>query len=132
MSKTPCKMLSVPSIKDERGILVFVEGGKHIPFPIKRIFYIYGMQKKRGGHAHKKCEQVIIPINGKFDVITDDGKARKRYRLDDPGAALYVPPKIWVEVENFSRGAVILVLSSDLYKENDYIRDYIRFMAKEK
>ncbi len=131
MNKT-CRLLPVPCIADGRGNLAFLEGKNHIPFAIKRIFYIYSIRKKRGGHAHKKCEQVIIPISGKFDVISDNGKTRKRYTLNDPSAALYIPPETWIEIENFSRGSVVLVLSSDLYKESDYIRDYDEFLAKTK
>jgi WxcM-like, C-terminal len=125
-----CRMLTFPKIKDHRGNLSFVEGGTHIPFDIQRIYYLYDVpgQESRGGHAHRELEQVILAINGSFDVILDDGRNRTSYRLSRADEGLYLCPGIWRELENFTSGSVCLVLASEIYKEEDYFRDYFEFI----
>ena len=129
MSLKKCRILTFPSKTDSRGTLAFAEIKKQIPFEIKRIFYIYNVpkNKRRGGHAHKKSEQIFVALNGSFDIILDDSKKKKIYRLQKPNTALYVPPKIWVEMTKFSSKTVVLVLASSFYNDNDYIRNYNEF-----
>jgi len=124
-----CKIIELPKITDVRGNLTFIEGEKHIPFQIKRVFYLYDVPggASRGGHAHYKLQQLIISVSGSFDVVLDDGETKKKVHLDRAYYGLYIPPKVWRELENFSTGAVALVLASELYDEKDYVRDYETF-----
>ncbi len=123
-------LLTFPQIKDPRGNLSFIEYPQHIPFEIKRIYYIYDISEgaERGAHGHKKLEQVIIPLSGSFDLTLDDGHTRKTFSLKKPWQGLYIPPMMWRDLNNFSSGSVCLVLASDVYKEEDYYRDYKDFL----
>jgi hypothetical protein len=123
------KMIDLPKVTDPRGNLTFIEGGKHIPFEMKRIFYLYDVPGGawRAGHALKTCHQFIIAALGSFDIILDDGAQRQRFHLNRSYYGLYVPPLIWREIDNFSSGSVCLVLASDFYNEADYYRDYAEF-----
>lgn len=114
---------------DYEGSLVPIEGGKDIPFDIKRVYYIWGTDKEaiRGHHAHRKLEQIIIPIAGNCDFILDDGHTREKIHLYSPNQGLYIKSNIWREFTNFSKDCVILVLASEHYDETDYIRDYEQF-----
>jgi dTDP-4-dehydrorhamnose 3,5-epimerase-like enzyme len=136
MSLSDVKIINLPKISDRRGNLTFIEGNRHVPFEIKRVYYLYDVPsgESRGGHAHKRLHQFIIAVSGSFDVILDDGFERMRYHLNRPYYGLYIPPMIWRELDNFSSGAVCLVLASEFYDEDDYIRDYESFkkMAREK
>jgi len=129
MSLSNCKILELPKIADRRGNLTFIEENKHIPFAIKRVYYLYDVPggEERGGHAHKQLQQFIIAASGSFDVILDDGSKRKRFHLNRSYYGLYICPMIWRELDNFSSGSVCLVLVSELYDEADYIRDYDAF-----
>ncbi|MGZ7068984.1 MAG: sugar 3,4-ketoisomerase, partial [Methanobacterium sp.] len=111
------------------GNLTFIEDNTHVPFEIKRVYYLYDVPggESRGGHAHKNLEQFIIAANGSFDVILDDGYNRERFHLNRSYYGLYVPSMIWRELDNFSSGSVCLSLASELYDEDDYIRDYKDF-----
>ncbi len=124
-----CEIIQLPKISDTRGNLTFVEGGNHIPFDIKRVYYLYDVPggAERGGHAHKNLHQLIIAISGSFDIVIDDGRSEKRHHLDRSFYGLYVCPMIWREIDNFSSGAVCLVLASSPYDESDYYRDYSVF-----
>ena len=124
-----CKKILFPKIEDYRGNLAFVENLKHIPFEIKRIYYLFDIPKgsKRGGHAHKDLYQIIIPITGSFEVIIDDGSKSKRILLDNADEGLLITPYIWREIENFTEGSTALVLASNFYDEKDYLRDYENF-----
>jgi oxalate decarboxylase/phosphoglucose isomerase-like protein (cupin superfamily) len=126
MELTKCRIINFPKITDVRGSLSFIEENKHVPFEIKRVYYLYDVPSgaTRGGHAHKKMEQVIMAISGSFEVILDDGKDRKSFFLNRPHYGIYIPPGLWREMENFSSNSVALVLASTLYDEGDYIRDY--------
>jgi dTDP-4-dehydrorhamnose 3,5-epimerase-like enzyme len=124
-----CRFLDLPRVTDVRGSLTFIEGTKHVPFPIKRVYYIYDVPggEMRGAHAHKALHQLVLAVSGSFEVIIDDGACRKVYRLDRAFRGLYVPPMHWRELLNFTSGAVCLVLASEFYDAEDYIRDYETF-----
>jgi hypothetical protein len=125
-----CRLIQLPKISDPRGNLTFVESERHIDFPIRRVYYLYDVPggAERGGHAHKALRQVIIAIAGAFDVALDDGAERKTVSLNRSYAGLIIRPYIWREVNNFSSGAVCLVLASEYYEESDYLRDYDAFL----
>ncbi len=115
---------------DERGQLIAIEAFKDIPFDIKRVYYIYGMDAgvRRGFHAHKSLEQILICIHGSCKVMLDDGKEKKTIHLERPYEGLYVSNAMWREMFDFSSDAVLIVLASELYDESDYIRDYEEFL----
>jgi len=125
-----CKIINLPIIKDARGNLTFVEGGNHIPFDIRRIYYLYDVPggAERGGHAHHDLRQLIIAMSGSFDVVLDDGFNKKRIHLNRSFHGLYLETKVWRELDNFSSGSVCMVLASDIYKESDYVRDYDEYL----
>ena len=129
MSISDCKIIQLPKITDPRGNLTFIEGENHIPFLIKRIYYLYDVPggETRGGHAHKKLEQLIIAANGSFDVFLDDGIEKKMFHLNRSYYGLHIAPGTWRELENFSSGSVCLVLASEHFDETDYLRDYSSF-----
>lgn len=124
-----CRIVDLPKISDPRGSLSFVEGGNHVPFEIRRIYYLYDVPggAERGGHAHKELYQLIIAVSGSFDIVLDDGRRKQRHHLSRSYQGLFVCPMIWREMDNFSSGAVCLVLASNLYDEADYFRDYTEF-----
>lgn len=124
-----CKIIELPKIKDPRGNLTFLESSNHIPFEIKRIFYVYDVPtgESRGSHAHYKLKQFIICLSGSFDVFLDDGKRKKTVHLNRPWQGLFIPPMIWSSEGNFDQGSVCLVLVSELYDPASYIRDYDLF-----
>jgi dTDP-4-dehydrorhamnose 3,5-epimerase-like enzyme len=123
-------VLNLPQITDPRGNLSFIEGNKHIPFDIKRVYYLYDVPggETRGGHAHKNLEQLIIAMSGSFDVILDDGRQKKTISLNRSYLGLYMPRMMWRELVNFSSGAVCVVLASEHYDESDYYRNYDEFL----
>lgn len=125
-----CKLIELPKIAEPRGNLTFVEGSNHIPFDIKRVYYLYDVPggAERGGHGHKALHQLIIAMSGSFDVVLDDGYEKKRFHLNRSYNGLYVCPMIWRELDNFSSGAVCLVLASNIYEEDDYYREYDPFI----
>ena len=130
MPLSDCKILELPIVHDRRGNLTFVEEFKHIPFVLKRVYYLYDVPggSQRGGHAHKNLHQLIVAMSGSFDVVLDDGKDKTRFHLNRSYQGLYVCPMIWREMDNFSSGSVCMVLASDFYDEQDYFRDYSEFM----
>jgi WxcM-like, C-terminal len=125
-----CKLISLPKISDPRGNLSFIEGGQHIPFDIKRVYFLYDVPggSDRGSHAHKSLHQFIVAMSGSFDVVLDDGLNKKRFHLNRSYNGLYVCPMMWRDLDNFSSGAVCLVLASTHYDAADYIRDYSEFL----
>ncbi|MEI6638926.1 MAG: WxcM-like domain-containing protein [Chlorobium sp.] len=125
-----CKIIELPKITEPRGNLTFVEGNNHIPFDIKRVYYLYDVPggAERGGHAHKALHQLIIAMSGSFDVLLDDGYTQRRFHLNRSYNGLYVCPMIWRELDNFSSGSVCMVLASNIYEESDYYREYGSFI----
>lgn len=132
MSINNCRIVDLPKITDPRGNLSFIEGKKHVPFDIKRVYYLYDVPggADRGGHSHKELEQMIIAISGSFDIIIDDGFEKKQFHMNRSYYGLYVCPMIWREITNFSSGSVCIVLASTFYDESDYIRDYHEFLQE--
>jgi dTDP-4-dehydrorhamnose 3,5-epimerase-like enzyme len=130
MSVDDCRIVQLPKIANVSGNLTFIEGGHHIPFDIKRVYFLYDVPGGaiRGGHAHKKLQQLIIAMSGSFDVVIHDGHRRERFQLNRSYYGLYICPMVWRELDDFSSGAVCLVLASDLYDESDYYRDYNEFL----
>jgi hypothetical protein len=130
MSLSRCQVIDLPRINDPRGNLTFVEANRHVPFDIRRVYYLYDVPggAERGGHGHKQLHQLIIAMSGSFDIHLDDGVEKKSVHMNRSYFGLYVCPMIWREIDNFSSGAVCLVLASNLYDEADYYRDYDEFM----
>jgi len=124
----------LPKIEGHNGNLTPIYGNEHIPFEIARIYYLYDVPggQKRGGHAHKELQQLIVSATGSFDVILDDGRRKKKVNLNRSYYGLYIPKLIWRELDNFSTGAICLVLASLPYDENDYIRDYESYLKIKK
>ena len=132
MSIDQCGLIELPKISDPRGNLSFIEAGQHIPFDIKRVYYLYDVPggSDRGSHAHKTLHQFIVAMSGSFDVVLDDGKAQKRIHLNRSYYGLYVCPMMWRYLDNFSSGAVCMVLASAHFNEKDYIRDHDEFLKE--
>ena len=131
MQVSNCRIVELPKISDPRGNLTFIEGSRHIPFDIQRVYYLYDVPggAERGGHAHKELHQLIIAMSGSFDVVLDDGRETKRVHLNRSYYGLYVCPMIWRELDNFSSGSVSMVLASNRYDEADYYRDYDNYLV---
>jgi uncharacterized RmlC-like cupin family protein len=121
----------VPAITDPRGDLTFIEGGNHVPFEIKRIYYVYNVpvDSLRGGHAHRDLEQVVFALSGSFRMTVDDGRKRQEHYLRNPRKGIYMSRLVWREMDRFSQGAVCMVLASHAFDETDYLRDYDEFLA---
>ena len=126
MNISSCTLIDLPKVSDPRGMLTFVENGTHLPFDIKRIFYLYDVPtgESRGAHAHKTLEQFLICLSGSFDVQLDDGCSHEVVHLNRPWKGLYIPPMIWAAETNFDPGTICLVLASNLFDEKDYYRNY--------
>lgn len=124
-----CHVLPLEKIHNRAGNITIIEGESNIPFPIKRIYYLYDIPggESRGGHAHKELYQLIVAASGSFDVLLDDGINKKIVKLNRPNFGLLVVPGIWRELFEFSSGAICMVLASQKYSEDDYLRDYIEF-----
>jgi len=122
-------LIELPKILDERGNLSFIEGFNNIPFKIERSYMIYDVPggEIRGGHAYKVLNEFIIALSGSFDVVLDDGSEKRTYSLNRSYYGLYVPKMIWRTLENFSTNSLCLILASEKYDENDYLRDYEQF-----
>lgn len=119
-------IIDLPKIVDPRGNLTVAEGGKDVPFEVKRVYWTYDVPsgESRGGHAHRCCEEFIVAVSGSFDVTLDDGRERRTFHLNHPYQGLYVGTGIWRTLDDFSSGAVCLVLASERFEEEDYIREY--------
>lgn len=124
------KIINVPKIEDPRGNLSVIEK-EVVPFKIKRVYYLYDVPAgaERGGHAHKKLQQFLVALAGSFDVVLNDGKNKQTITLNKPFEGLLITNGIWRELKNFSSGAVCLVVASDVFEEEDYIRDFEEFLS---
>lgn len=124
------KLIEIPKIKDPRGNLAVLEN-QTVPFEIKRVYYLYDVPSDafRGGHAHKEQYELLIAVSGSFEVVLDTIEKRETLMLNKPNIGLLIPTMIWRELQNFSSGAVCLVLASDVFDEKDYIRDYEQFKS---
>lgn len=120
----------LPVIPDMRGALSFAETGQYLPFVPKRYFLVFDVPNReiRGEHSHRKCHQFLVCVKGSCTVMVDDGSEREEYLLDSPGAALHIPPKVWGVQYKYSSDAVLMVLASETYDPEDYIRDYDQFL----
>lgn len=126
------KIIELPKITDPRGNLTVVEQLKEVPFEIKRVYWTYDVPggERRGGHAHKNLLQLIVALGGSFHVTLDNGKEKETHLLNHPYQGLLVPTMTWRTLEDFSSGAVCMVLTSDFYDEDDYIREYDDFLKE--
>ena len=127
-------IIELPKFLDSRGNLSFIEQETHIPFKIKRTYWLYDVPggECRGGHAYRENQEFIVAVSGSFDVVLDDGQNKRVYTLNRSYYGLYVPKGLWREMENFSTNSLALVLSSTEYDANDYIRDYDEFLSMKK
>jgi dTDP-4-dehydrorhamnose 3,5-epimerase-like enzyme len=123
------QLLKIPVVEDVRGNLGFIQKDV-LPFEFKRVYYLFDVPSTafRGGHSHLEQEEVLIALSGSFEVVLNDGYQKKSFLLNKPNVGLHIPTGIWRELENFSSGAICLVLASDVFKEEDYIRDFDEFM----
>lgn len=126
-----CAIIDLPQVHSIAGNITAIENNKNIPFAVKRIYYLYDIPggEDRGAHAHKTLQQFIIAASGSFDITLDDGLNKRTISLNHPNRALHLVSGIWRELSNFSSGAICLVLASNIYLEQDYIRDYNEFLT---
>ena len=124
------ELIEIPQLGDERGSLSVVEGGKLVPFEIKRVYYIYGTKLgvERGFHAHKALQQLAVAVSGSCDMVLDDGTQKKTVRLDSPGRGVRIGAGVWRVMKNFTPDCVLVVFADTHYDESDYIRDYDEFL----
>ena len=128
-----CRIIDIRKYTDTRGYLSVIEGGEDIPFEIKRIYYLYMVpEAARGAHAHKQLQQLMVATSGSVHVTLDDGKNKKTFVLDKPWKGLHVVPGLWRDLDNFAGGTVCMVLASEHYAEEDYIRNYDEFLEYKK
>jgi len=134
MSLEDCRIIDLPRVRDPRGNLTFIESGRHLPFEIKRVYYLYDVPggSTRAGHGHKTLQQLVIAVSGSFDIELDDGSAKRKFHLNRSHCGLYICPMIWRDIDNFSSGSVCMVLASDYHEESDYFRDYDDFLRAAK
>ena len=130
MNVNTCQFIDLPKFLDARGNLSFVQNNTHIPFEIKRTYWLYDVPggESRGGHAYRETEEFVIALSGSFDVVVDDGKEKKVFHLNRSYHGLYIPKGMWREMNNFSTNSLALEFASTKYDENDYIRDYREFL----
>lgn len=125
-----CYIIDVRKFSDSRGYLSVIEGGVDVPFDIKRVYYLYMVpETARGAHAHKQLQQLMVATSGSVHVTLDDGIDKKTFVLDKPWKGLFVVPGLWRDLDNFADGTVCMVLASEKYEVDDYIRDYDDFLA---
>jgi len=125
-----CEIVELPIVHNDAGNITVMENNGNIPFDVKRVYYLYDipMGIERGGHAHYKLQQYVVAASGSFVFILDDGIEKREVFLNHPNKALYIKPGIWREMKDFSSGSICLVLASDVFNENDYIRSYQNFI----
>jgi len=125
-----CAVIELGKIENDRGNLTVTQSLETVPFDIKRVFYLYDIPggEARGAHAHKRCHQFLVAASGSFEIALDDGKNKRTVFLNRPFMGLHIPPGIWAAEQEFSSGAVCLVLASEPYEEEDYIRSYQEYL----
>ena len=125
-----CSVIDMSKVHAKTGSITVLENGVNVPFDVKRIYYLYDVPsgEERGGHAHYELEQYIVAASGSFDVILDDGVNQRRISLNRPNLALHILPGLWRELDSFSSGSITLVLASEIYDEQDYIRNYNEYL----
>ena len=130
MKRNNYSIIDFPKITDPRGNLTVAESMQHVPFDVRRVYWTYDVPagESRGGHAHKQCREVIIAVSGSFTVTLDNGSENQSFHLNHPCQGLLVETGIWRTLDDFSSGAVCLVLASELYDESDYIYDYDEYL----
>lgn len=128
--RPPPRLFELPEHADPRGALVFAQDGDHLPFPVRRFFALYNVVPgaARGGHAHRRQHQLLVVFGGSVVITVDDGQTRTTLTLDRPTLALHAPPMLWLELTDFTPGAVCLCLTSEVYTEQDYVRDREEFL----
>ena len=126
-----CSVVELGKIENNQGNLTVVQSNQDVPFDIKRVFYLYDIPggEARGAHAHKQCHQFLVAVSGCFEVVLDDGVNKRTGTLNRPFYGLHIPPGIWAAEQEFSSGSVCLVMTSETFSEEDYIRDYEQFKA---
>ena len=126
-------LLQLKKITDPRGNLTVAQQPSEVPFDVKRVYWIYDVPggESRGGHAHRRCREMIVAVSGSFDVTLDDGQEKQTYHLNHPWQGLLVETGVWRTLDDFSSGAVCLVLASEHFDEDDYIRDYEQFLRED-
>ncbi len=131
MPLADCRLIELPKIADQRGNLTFIENHRHIPFDIRRVYYLYDVPggAHRAAHGHRSLHQFMVAMSGSFDVTLDDGREKRKFHLNRSYYGLYIPPMMWRDLDNFSSGSVCMVLASDFFDETDYYRDYAQFLA---
>ena len=131
MSLDDCRVIELPKIQDQRGNLTFIEANRHVPFEIKRVYYLYDVPggATRAAHGHRSLSQLMVAMSGSFDVTLSDGNEKMLFHLNRSYFGLYIPPMMWRDLDNFSSGAVCMVLASDYFDEGDYFRNYDDFLA---
>lgn len=124
------KIVAIRNSSDVNGSLGFIEGGRDVPFPFARAFFVYGVHAGdiRGQHAHKRCHQFLVCVHGRVEVTCDDGKNKKTFVLDSPLKGIHIPPSIWAEQRYASSETMLMVLADRLFEESDYLRDYDAFL----
>lgn len=126
-----CHLIHLQKIGDRKGHITPLENDQDLPFSVKRVFYLYDIPggESRGAHAHKECHQFVIAASGAFEIMLDDGRVQRQVQLNRPYIGLHIPPGIWASEINFSSGAICLVMASQGYQAEDYIRDYDDFIS---
>jgi hypothetical protein len=126
MTVFDCSIIQLAQIKNRSGNITPITSNVELPFGIKRVFYLYDIPggESRGAHAHKECHQFLIAASGSFEILLDDGRTQRLIQLNRPYYGLHIPPKIWASEINFSSGSICLVMTSHVYNEFDYLRDY--------
>lgn len=129
-----CTIVHLPVVHNEAGNITAINNSREIPFEIKRVYYLYDVPggESRGGHGHKALHQLILAGSGSFDITVDDGRIRRTFKLNRPDYGLYLPPGLWRELDNFSSGSICLVIASDKYNAEDYLRNYEEFKKYKK
>jgi dTDP-4-dehydrorhamnose 3,5-epimerase-like enzyme len=128
MSIAEVRWIELPNVEDHRGVLTAMQAGLDVPFEFRRVFFLHGVTAARGGHAHRTSRQFLVPVSGRFRVTVSDGDDSATYELTDPHRGLYVPPLIWVDLDEFADGAVCLVLTDTRFDEAEYVRDRDAFV----